>query len=401
MARRLVLGILFVLLAVTPAAAQDLEGRKGEVDGRLSELRARIADADAREAALADRIASVTVEIRRLEAEVGDVSARLEQLERDLALHRDRLARLNELFELQTARLIFLRRQYGISLERLNRRIVTIYETDDVDVLDVVLESASFSDLLEHIDYVNQIGSQDRRIADAVGAAKVDMRAARARTKRTRTRVAGATRVLAIRTAQVRAVRDRLLTRRNQLASARGAQQEAVASVRASKEEFVSEAAALEAASADLAARIRAAQAAPPPPVAHVTASVAPPAVSSSGLIWPVAGPVTSFFGMRWGRMHEGIDIGAATGTPVQAAAAGIVVSAGWMGGYGNLVVVDHGGGLSTAYAHLSGYAVSGGQRVSQGQTVGYVGCTGHCYGPHLHFEVRVHGSPVDPLGYL
>jgi murein DD-endopeptidase MepM/ murein hydrolase activator NlpD len=97
--------------------------------------------------------------------------------------------------------------------------------------------------------------------------------------------------------------------------------------------------------------------------------------------------------------MHEGIDIGAGYGAPVRAVANGTVIHAGWMGGYGNLVVVDHGGGLSTAYAHLSSIVAGGG--VSQGQVVGYIGCTGHCFGPHLHFEVRVNGSAVDPLGYL
>jgi murein DD-endopeptidase MepM/ murein hydrolase activator NlpD len=112
-----------------------------------------------------------------------------------------------------------------------------------------------------------------------------------------------------------------------------------------------------------------------------------------------VSGPVVSGFGMRWGRMHQGIDIGAGYGTPVRAVANGSVIHAGWMGGYGNLVVIDHGGGLSSAYAHLSSIIAGGG--VSQGQVVGYVGCTGHCFGPHLHFEVRVNGSAVDPLGYL
>jgi len=98
--------------------------------------------------------------------------------------------------------------------------------------------------------------------------------------------------------------------------------------------------------------------------------------------------------------MHEGIDIGAGYGTPIRASASGVVIYAGWMGGYGNLIVIDHGGGLSTAYAHQSSFATGGGT-VAQGQVVGYVGCTGHCLGPHLHFEVRVNGSAVDPLGYL
>ena len=121
---------------------------------------------------------------------------------------------------------------------------------------------------------------------------------------------------------------------------------------------------------------------------------------SSSGLVWPVSGPVVSGFGWRWGRMHEGIDIAVGGGTPIVAAAAGVVIYAGWMGGYGNLIIIDHGGGLATAYAHQSSFAVGGGP-VGQGQTIGYVGCTGHCFGDHLHFEVRVNGAPVDPLGYL
>jgi murein DD-endopeptidase MepM/ murein hydrolase activator NlpD len=104
---------------------------------------------------------------------------------------------------------------------------------------------------------------------------------------------------------------------------------------------------------------------------------------------------------MRWGRMHEGIDIAVPYGTPIHAAASGRVVYSGWMSGYGNLVAIDHGRGLSTAYAHQSSIAASVGQTVSQGQVIGYVGCTGHCFGPHLHFEVRVNGTPVDPLGYL
>jgi murein DD-endopeptidase MepM/ murein hydrolase activator NlpD len=150
----------------------------------------------------------------------------------------------------------------------------------------------------------------------------------------------------------------------------------------------------LEQASRALTARIQSLQSSAP---------VAPTsgAVSSAGMIWPVSGPVTSGFGWRWGRMHQGVDIAAPSGTPIAAAASGRVIYAAWMSGYGNLVVVDHGGGLATAYAHLSGYAAGVGQGVAQGQTIGYVGCTGNCFGDHVHFEVRVNGSPVDPLGYL
>ena len=116
----------------------------------------------------------------------------------------------------------------------------------------------------------------------------------------------------------------------------------------------------------------------------------------------PVHGPITSPFGMRWGRMHQGIDFGAPTGTPVGAGGRGTVSFAGWnSGGFGNLVVIDHRLGFQTWYAHLSSVSVSSGQRVNGGTRIGAVGSTGHSTGPHLHFEVRRNGTPIDPSGYL
>jgi murein DD-endopeptidase MepM/ murein hydrolase activator NlpD len=123
---------------------------------------------------------------------------------------------------------------------------------------------------------------------------------------------------------------------------------------------------------------------------------------SSSGMIWPVRGIVTSEFGSRWGSFHPGIDIAAPEGTPIAAAKSGVVVFAGWNdGGYGNFVVLDNGGGVGTAYAHQSRIAVSEGQHVSQGQTLGYVGTTGNSTGDHLHFEVRINGQVQNPRSYL
>jgi hypothetical protein len=115
----------------------------------------------------------------------------------------------------------------------------------------------------------------------------------------------------------------------------------------------------------------------------------------------PVKGPVTSGFGPRWGRNHEGLDIAAAAGTPIRAAECGIVSFAGVQSGYGNIVCVKHSSRFETCYAHMTKYAVSQGQRVDQGQVIGYVGCTGNCTGPHLHFETRVDGSARDPRAYL
>jgi len=122
---------------------------------------------------------------------------------------------------------------------------------------------------------------------------------------------------------------------------------------------------------------------------------------TSSGLVWPLRGPINSPYGSRWGSFHTGIDIGGGTGSSYSAAAAGTVVTAGWGGGYGNMIVIDHGNGVKTRYAHSSKLLVSVGQQVQQGQSIGLVGSSGHSTGPHLHFEVILNGSTVNPSHYL
>lgn len=123
--------------------------------------------------------------------------------------------------------------------------------------------------------------------------------------------------------------------------------------------------------------------------------------VSSGGFAWPMCAPVTSGYGPRWGRMHRGIDLGASTGTPMSAIRGGTVIYAGWRGGYGRLLLIDHHNGVVSAYAHTSRFAVGAGASVSRGQTVAYVGSTGNVTGPHLHLETRVNGSAVNPRQFL
>ena len=395
MARRIVCCLALVLLAAAPASG-GLYDRKQDIDGQISSLQSKLEQARLRESSLSAEIASVSQRIRSLETEVGDVSTRLVALEEDLALHERKLARLRELYELQTERLMFLRSQYGLSVKRWGDRLVAIYEEEEPTTLDVVLQAESFSGILDQLDYVSALASQDRTIVDHVEGARDHMRELRARTGKTKARVAAVTRVVRIRTEQQRSLKNQLIARQQGLATARSNRRASLADVRADARHYAAEAAALQAQSANLAAQIRSSQASSP----SVTYSSGSGSPSASGFIWPVGGPVVSPFGWRWGRMHEGVDIAAGYGTPIAAAASGTVIFAGWMGGYGNLIIVDHGGGIATAYAHQSSFAVGGGP-VSQGQTIGYVGCTGHCYGPHLHFEVRVNGSAVDPLGYL
>jgi murein DD-endopeptidase MepM/ murein hydrolase activator NlpD len=389
MTRRIVIGVLVLLAAATPALA-DIVEKKQSIDAKIAGLQDRVQATKDKEAELQQEIDDVSGNIRSLEQQVGVVSERLAPLEHELELRELKLNRLNALFQLQTERLEFLQEQHRIALDRLNRRLVASYESDAPDELSVLLAAHSFSDLIDGLDYVRLVVRRDRQIVSEVDASKHEVAVARWQTRLFRRRIRRQAEIVAVRVRQVRVLRDELVANKGELEAAREQKKVSLDSLSAQERADAEEIDGLQAASADLAAKIRAAQA--NSTVQHV---------SGAGFIWPVNAPITSPFGWRWGRLHEGVDLGAAYGSPIAAAAAGVVIYAGWESGYGNLVVIDHGGGLATAYGHQSRIAVSFGQSVSQGETIGYVGSTGHSTGPHLHFEVRVNGQAVDPLGYL
>jgi murein DD-endopeptidase MepM/ murein hydrolase activator NlpD len=384
---------LCVLLAAGTAAG-DPGTDKARVDSRIATLRGHASEADRRAGVLTEELSAVAGRVRELEAGVNAQQARLGVLESQLSDARSRLGTLDRTIADQTVRLERLRGQYRIALKRLERRVRELYMTDGPDALAFVLGTASFADLLDNLDLLDRIGRQDERIASSVESARDGVADARRRTRAARAEAARVEAAVASATAEQRGIVTRLVASRDALVAARSAKTATLASHRSARDSTLSEFDALEQQSAAHAERIREAQ-----QRASAPAVVAP---SGSGVLgWPVSGPVTSGFGSRWGRMHEGVDIAVGEGTPVHAAAAGTVIYAGWMGGYGNLVVVDHGNGLSTAYAHNSSLSVSVGQSVAAGELVSYSGNTGNSTGPHVHLEVRVNGSAVDPLGYL
>jgi len=380
MGRRSAILLVACLVLAAPAAGDN---------GKLGKVQARIDAARKKEARLTAQINDATSSIRALESKVGDVSRTLSILERDLTLHELRLDKLDQLYAFESDRLNFLRRAYAKALHELDLRMIDIYETHDPTLVEVIIESDSFQAALDRIHYLDSIALQDKHIAARVRDARDAVHATRERTTTIRARVRSETLVVAVRTRQQREAKDALLASQHSLSSKRSRQKGQLASTRSQERELIAEANALAAEDARIRGQLAAAQGA---------TDTTP---SASGLIWPVNGPVTSPFGYRWGRLHAGIDIGVPYGTPIHAAAAGTVVLAGWVGGYGNYTCIDHGGGLATCYAHQSAFAVSTGAQVAQGQVIGDVGCTGHCFGPHLHFEVRINGTPVDPLGYL
>jgi murein DD-endopeptidase MepM/ murein hydrolase activator NlpD len=387
---------LALLLSAGPAAG-DPGADKARIDGRIAGLREETQDAEQRAGVLTEELSAVAGRVRELEAGVDAQRARLAVLEGQLSDARARLGSLDRTIAAQTRRLERLRGEYRIALRRLERRVRELYMTDGPDVLSFVLGTSSFTDILDNLELLGRIGKQDERIASRVKASRDGVADARRRTRRARTEAARVEATVASATSEQQGVVSRLVASRDALAAAQRAKSATLASIEGDQEAMREEIHALEAQSAALAERIREAQ---QQAASSSVPQIVPP--SGSGVLgWPVSGPVVSGFGMRWGRMHEGIDITCATGTPVRAAASGTVIYAGWLGGYGNLVVVDHGGGLSTAYAHNSSYASSVGQSVAAGEVISYAGSTGDSSGPHVHFEVRVNGIAVDPLGYL
>jgi len=386
--------VTLCMLLVAGTAAGDPGTEKARVDGRIETLRGQASDADLRAGVLTEELSAVAGRVRELEAGVDAQQARLGVLEGQLGSARARLGTLDRTIAGQSKRLERLRGEYRIALTRLERRVRELYMTDGPDTLAFVLGTASFTDLIDNLDLLDRIGRQDERIATSVKSARDGVADARRRTRAARAEAARVEAAVSSATTEQRGIVTRLVASRDALVAARSEKTTTLASIRSDRDSTLAEIDALEQQSAALEARIREAQ-----QRSSVPAVVAP---SGSGVLgWPVSGPVTSGFGVRWGRMHEGIDIAVGEGTPVRAAAAGTVIYAGWMSGYGNLVAVDHGNGLSTAYAHNSSLAVSVGQSVAAGEIVSYSGNTGNSTGPHVHFEVRVDGSAVDPLGYL
>jgi murein DD-endopeptidase MepM/ murein hydrolase activator NlpD len=359
------------LMVTAGAPAQDLQSQ-------LDQKRVQLERANSREGVLSSTIQRFGERLDQLRGEVATlrnreaiVQVELNKKEAELKQAEDRLA--------------VLRVRLKRSLKVLSERLVAIYESSRPDTLTVILNSNGFEELLSRYEYLKRIQSQDTSIAERV-------RNLRNETKNTVERVRAARDEIAAKRAELARTRIELESLQGDLAAARQQDQQALAQVQDAQHQLEGEIGDLE---GQIQAQLQAAESSvPAQPAGPIQGE------SSSGFIWPVNGPVVSGFGMRWGQLHAGLDIAVPAGTPIRAATSGTVVLAAYTGGYGNYTCIDH-GGVSTCYAHQSSYSVSSGQSVGQGQVIGSVGCTGRCFGDHLHFEVRVNGSPVDPMGYL
>lgn len=349
-----------------------LQAREGVLTTTISRYRERIEGLTGEVAALRARETAVRVRLEAKQAELDRAVAELDVAKRRLAVLRGRLKR---------------------ALVALRDRLVAIYETGTPDVLSVVIGSDGYDELIDRTEYLNRIHGMDEAIVGRVRELRDTVKRLVARLRSAKLRIEAARDAIAAERQALGGARRSLQVRQSKLVAVRRKREAALATINEHEDHVEGAMAEIQ---AKIAARLQSTSSAPLP--------AGPIRYGSGQLIWPVDGPIVSGFGMRWGSLHAGVDIAVPAGTPIRAAAAGSVVllqSESGSGGYGNLTCLDHGGSLQTCYAHQSSFAVVSGQGVSQGDVIGYVGCTGHCFGDHLHFEVRIAGVPTDPLGYL
>jgi murein DD-endopeptidase MepM/ murein hydrolase activator NlpD len=383
---------LLVLLAASSAApAQDLESKLEAKEAKLSKVRERRGVLTTTISHYGDRIDRLTAEVGALHRREAAVRIRLDakQAELDRAVAQLDVARKH---------LAVMRARLKRALVALRDRLVAMYESGTPDMLSLIVGASGYDELVNRTEYLNRIHGMDEAVVGRVRELRDQVRRTVTRLRTAKVQIETARDAIAAEEQTLASARSAVQQRQAALVAARAERLAALRKIRRHEEELDGSVAAIQ---GKIAAELAATGSAPLP-AGPIQGG------SGSGLIWPVDGPVVSGFGPRTingsYEYHPGIDIAVPSGTPIRAAAAGTVIFTepeASSGGYGNYTCIDHGGGLSTCYAHQESFAVSAGQHVSQGQVIGYSDCTGYCFGPHVHFEVRINGEVTDPMAYL
>ncbi len=391
------------LLALVPslaAAAQHhsridekIQAQQQKLHGlhvQLHQKQAKLEDAKSKVGSIQAQLADTNRNITAVNEHVSELQAQMRSTQRKLAWNKIQLA----------AAQATLRRHQ----DALDRRLVDAYEHGDLGYVDVLLRARSFADFIERWNDI-------RFLVKANEATIRARRADQAHVAAIQNGLLGTAAELQNQQAQVdqqkRALDALAVQRRGLLAVADNERQQAQSEVQELDNMSEQEQAALNTLVAEKQAELEAERQARRR-AAQLAGQDLPPEPGAPGsLMWPVSGPITSPFGSRMHPVyhriifHGGIDIAVPTGTTVAAAATGRVIIASYQGDCGNMVAIDHGGGLSTIYCHFSQIYVGVGQDVQRGQAIGAAGMTGDATGPHVHFQVDLHGTPVDPMGYL
>jgi murein DD-endopeptidase MepM/ murein hydrolase activator NlpD len=385
----LILGPLVAWLGV-PLLSEGQAAKSASLQRKIDRKQSQIDAKRRTEGVLTGDISKVSQRISALQSDIDRLQSRQDTIQGDLDRKRAALLRLQDELRQERKRLAKLRARLNISRVVLGRRLAELYKADKPDLMTVVLNSKGFVDLLEQSEFLRRINNQDTRIITVVRDAKVESKIATDRLAVLEGRQQKLTEQVQARRDEIASVKSRIMNRRHGFDGVRAQKAGLLTQTKHQRQKLQEDVASLQKEQARIEGTLN-------------SSSGAPIRKGSGRLIWPVNGPITSPFCERraWEACHPGIDIGVGTGTPIHAADSGTVRIASSYGGYGNYTCIQHTAELTTCYAHQSQFMVSVGQNVSQGQVIGLVGCTGLCFGAHLHFEVRINGSVVNPLNYL
>jgi peptidoglycan DL-endopeptidase CwlO len=388
-----------VLWAALPLQSDGAspQSRLNHVQKKIRSTQGRIGRRKGTERVLTSQITAYNARIGSLQARIGRLERRQAAVQADLDRKQAELEKLQGNLRAERRRLVRLRKRLAVARAALAQRLVQLYQADVPDIVNVILDANGFADLLERGEFMQRVSEQDQRIILLVRAARADAAATEARLQRLEHSQRRVTAAVLNNRNQIAGFKQQLIGTRVGLAGTRADKRHALVKVRTSRQHLEGALSSLKAEQRKIMRTLQ--KAAGTLPAGAIRRG-------NGSMIWPVNGPITSPFCERraWEACHPGIDIGVPSGTPIRAAASGkvtLIQSVGASGGYGNYTCISHTSSLSTCYAHQSRFATSLGANVSQGQIIGYSGCTGLCFGDHLHFEVRINGAVTDPLNYL
>lgn len=387
------LALPLLLWAVLPLmSAGAPQGSAASIQNKISTKQAELNKKLGKERVLSTTVQRYSKRINKYEARIKVLQAKQNTIQGDLESKRKELAAIQTDLRSERKRLARLRTRLALGRKTLEQRLVELYETEQPDLVTVVLNSKGFADLLERGEFLRRIQAQDKRVITDVTQAKAQTEQTAAKLDKLETRQQTITARVLARRNEVDSVRTDLVKSQAPLKEARAAKNKVLSGVRDDRHKIEEDLNKLQKANAQATGNLQNL------PAQGVKGGNGP-------WDWPVTGPITGAFGeQRPGHIHAGIDIAVPVGTPIRAAANGRVVllqNTGASGGYGNYTCLQHTATLTSCYAHQRNFAVTKGQTVKQNQVIGYVGMTGHTFGPHLHFEARINGTPVQPLNYL
>jgi murein DD-endopeptidase MepM/ murein hydrolase activator NlpD len=385
--------VLWAFLPVFSSGEEPKARSAAAVQKKIEITRGKIGKRKGTERVLSRDITVYTDRIETLQERIDRYNRRQQVVQADLDEQRAALARIQGDLRSERRRLVRLKARLVEARGILSKRMIELYKADTPDLVTVVLNADGFADLVERGDFLERIHEQDRTIVTLVKNAKKDATETAARLDTLERRQQRTTDRITARRNEIAELKQAIIDTRVGKERTRAGKQAALSKVRVERKDLENHLEGLEKEQAKIEAALRG------------PAAMSPPAGGFKGsggpLSMPTNGQFTSPFGQRWGRLHAGIDIAAPVGTPIFAADNGRVILMGPTGGYGNYTCVQHTAAMSTCYAHQSAFGTSVGANVKRGQRIGSVGNTGNSTGPHLHFEVRINGSPVDPMGYL